>query len=144
LKGKVGRTESHQQQYFEKVESNRRFNDEEDRHHSVWWRFRQNQSQKSGVVPGCRIAVLVKRSNNTGFDGVFRITEFDAGWRHDTYSRVKEFFGSSKTIDDPVHFNPALDPFGGEEINRYALGSLATNEGIPKEHAWIWGVDIGN
>jgi hypothetical protein len=136
--------EKHDQPYFEKVESSRRFNDKEQRHDSVWWRYSQNERQKLGVTPGCRIAVLLKRKNDVPFDGMFEIAEFDGGWKYSGSQVWNKIRGKSENEDDPIHFNPKLPAIGsGTEIVENNLGCLATDEGIDKKYAWIWGIDVG-
>ncbi|EWG55334.1 hypothetical protein FVEG_13347 [Fusarium verticillioides 7600] len=138
---------TYKQQYFEKVVSWHDYNNDERRREAVYWRFTQNHKKDSGVTPVFRTAILIRRQNNAKFDGIFEITEFDGGWKYNLSQAWKDFTGVPKNVDDPVHFNPEatdiLPSFEDKAVNKQSLGRIATMEGIDKEYAWIWGLDVG-
>lgn len=143
------RGETHTQQYFEKVSSGRDYVQEGgvSRHEGVWWRFTQNESQDSGLTPGFRVAILLCRKNQAPFDGILEISEFDGGWTYDFSRSWETFTGKAQNVDDPIHFDPSMDPvlphYEDEAVDKNNLGNLATVEGIGRKYAWIWGVDVG-
>lgn len=145
--GEIGTTLSkqketaHEQQYFEKVESDLGYNDTQKRRDRISFFFSQNQSQKLGVTPFFRTAILLKRSDQVPFQAVFKL-KFDGGFMYNASQTFKSVFG--KVPDDPINFNPFIESLLGEvqidDINQ--LGKYAHGRELDKSLAPIWGVDI--
>ncbi|KAF2008074.1 hypothetical protein P154DRAFT_15354 [Amniculicola lignicola CBS 123094] len=134
------REKTHEQQYFEKVESRPGYNDRERRHDEIFFRFTQNKSQSSGVTPFFRTAMLVKRANQSPFKANFRL-EFDGGFTYNASQSFKKVFG--KAPDDPINFDPKAEPlFGDASIEIDYLGKYASGRELSKDLAPIWGVDV--
>lgn len=134
----------YKQQYFETAQSGWNHASETDhRYTKAWWMYKQNSQAKQGISPGFRVAVLLKRVNDSPFQGLFTLTEFDAGWKYKMATGWKSFFAKQPpNIDDPVNFDPSAEQIGGEGIDKDDLGALKTDAGISSRHAWVWGVDV--
>ena len=130
---------SHEQQYFEKVESYTGYNERQKRHDEITYRFTQNTSQKHGVTPFFRTAVLVKRTDDRPFKAHFKI-ELHGGFMYKTSQGLKKIFG--KSPDDPINFDPAAEPlFGEAQVEKDLLGQYVQGKELNKNLAPIWGVD---
>jgi hypothetical protein len=138
------REESREQQYFEKLESGRHFHDTERRHHKVWWRLSQNQSQKAGVTPAFRTAILLKRKDHNRFTATFDI-ELDGGFQYSTSKLLNRIFGriAQDELDDPIIFDPGAEAWGQGTIDPTCLGKYAKGAMLDSSLAPVWGVDIG-
>ncbi|KAF2655445.1 hypothetical protein K491DRAFT_692906 [Lophiostoma macrostomum CBS 122681] len=134
------REKSHEQQYFEKVESYTGYNERQKRHDEITYRFTQNQSQKHGVTPFFRTAVLLKRTDDQPFKAYFKI-DLRGGFMYNTSQGLKKVFG--KSPDDPINFDPAVQPlFGEAQVDKDQLSQYAQGKELSKELAPIWGVDV--
>lgn len=143
MKLKMAKEKAYVQSHFESVESAWDFNDEERRHDRVWWTFWRNESQKHGIVPGFRVAVLIKRKNDMPFKGILKEIRLGGGWKYPAMRSWENFTGASRpNIDDHVNFDPKAEPLGLDSYDRTALGELATGEAIGTDIAWIWGIDV--
>ncbi|KAF4626454.1 hypothetical protein G7Y89_g11704 [Cudoniella acicularis] len=134
----------YKKQYFETARSGVEHASEKDhRYTKAWWIYTQNKQTKQGISAGFRIAVLIKRQNDSPFKGLFTLIEFDAGWKYKAAIGWKDFFAKRPpNVDDPVNFDPTVERVGGKDIDKDALGALKTDTGIGREYAWIWGVDV--
>ncbi|KAF2707830.1 hypothetical protein K504DRAFT_492456 [Pleomassaria siparia CBS 279.74] len=131
---------THEQQYFEKVESWPSYNEREKRNDGVSFKFTQNQSQRSGVTPFFRTAMLLKRSNNMPFMADFAFV-LDGGFSYNTTRIFKKVFGV-KASDDPINFDPSAKPLYGEtQLEMNSLAKYAHGRELDKSLAPIWGVD---
>jgi hypothetical protein len=134
---------THEQEYFDKVDSGRHHKDSEKRHDRVWWRYSHNRDQNHGVVPAFRTAILLKRSNMSPFFATFNIT-LDAGFRYNTAQKLRNIIGRTEP-DDIINFNPNAEPWpNGSTIDSTSLGNLAQEAMLDSKLTPIWGVDIGN
>lgn len=130
---------AHEQQYFEKVESWPGYNDREKRHDKVSFCFTQNKSQRSGVTPFFRTAMLLKRSDQSPFKADFSL-ELDGGFTYNSSQTFKKVFG--KAPDDPINFDPQADPLYGEtNLELDSLAQYAHGRELDNSLAPIWGVD---
>ncbi|KFA46531.1 hypothetical protein S40293_09875 [Stachybotrys chartarum IBT 40293] len=146
-------SQEYERQYFAEARSGVRHASSTDhRYVKVWWIYAENSKGVEGVAPGFRIAVLLKRENDSPFQGRFAITEFDAGWRypgavvwHDLWSERDPEAEDDKIID-PINFDPTLPspimPKWLTGVDPNQLGDLQTESGIDKTYARVWGVDL--
>jgi hypothetical protein len=145
--------EEYQKQYFAEAKSGVRHASSTDhRYTKVWWIYTENSKKAEGVAPGFRIAVLLKRDNNSPFQGQFSITEFDAGWRHkgagiwhDLWSE-RDPEEEEDRIIDPINFDPASSdcvmPKWLTGVEPTQLADLQTETGIADKYARFWGVEL--
>lgn len=135
---------SHEQEYFDKVESGRHYRTSEKRHHSVWWRYSHNPDQNHGIVPAFRTGILLRRADTKPFCATLSL-ELDAGFRYKAGRKVKDFFGrQTEEEDDVINFDPSVMPFPSDTtIDSTSLGKLAKEAMLDKNLGPIWGVDIG-
>jgi hypothetical protein len=146
-------SQEYEKQYFAEAKSGVRHASSTDhRYVKVWWIYTENSKGAEGVAPGFRIAVLLKRENNSPFQGQVAITEFDAGWRypgavawHDFWSEADPAAEEDKIID-PINFDPSVaDPILPKwltGVDSKQLADLQTESGIDKKYARVWGVDL--
>ncbi|KAI1817759.1 hypothetical protein GGS20DRAFT_531645 [Poronia punctata] len=147
-------TQEYEKQYFAEARSGIRHASPTDhRYVKVWWIYTENKKGAEGVAPGFRIAVLLKRENDSPFQGQVAITQFDAGWSFAGARALHNFWserGSSDVeedkIIDPINFDPTVQdqvrPAWMVGVDEKNLGALQTSAGIDKEYARIWGVDL--
>lgn len=134
---------SHEQQYFEKVDSGRHRDDYEKRHHKVWWLYSQNRDQNHGVVPAFRTGVLLKRGDMSPFFARFKI-KLNGGFRYGAGQKLKTMFSHTE-VDDVINFSPEAKPWPSETtVDTTLLGKLAQETMLDRKLTPIWGVDIGN
>ncbi|KAF4997528.1 hypothetical protein FDECE_12058 [Fusarium decemcellulare] len=119
----------HDQKYFDLGQAGRDYDDKE-RGYRVWWNVIQNRSQKLGIPPQLRLAMLVERTSEEKFQAVFSIApEGGLGY---TWQNLKEKWLRKTTYDDPVIFDPSVDPMLGElEDELVAAGVLGWEEDKP-------------
>jgi len=146
-------SQEYERQYFAEAKSGVRHASPIDhRYVKVWWVYTENSKGADGVAPGFRIAVLLKRENDSKFQGQVSITEFDAGWRypgavawHDFWSERDPDAEADKVID-PINFDPTMPepimPKWLTGVDRKQLVELQTEGGIDKKYARVWGVDL--
>ncbi|KAJ6444912.1 Histone deacetylase HOS3 [Purpureocillium lavendulum] len=146
-------SEEFERPYFAEAKSGVRHASSTDhRYVKVWWIYNENRKVSNGVAPGFRIAVLLKRANNSPFQGQFAITEFEAGWRypaavawHDFWSERDPEAEEDKIID-PITFDPGepgpVMPKWLSGVDDNQLVELQTETGIDKKFARVWGVDV--
>jgi hypothetical protein len=143
----ASRTNQFKRDYFGEVKSGKEHVSNTDhRFATVWWDYKQNKHKKDGVSPGFRIAVLLKRDNDSPFKGLFSITRFNGGWKYRVEEAWNKYWGRTvPDIVDPVNFDPdpTRPPLGGKGVVKNKLGELASEEGIGPKWAWIWGLDVG-
>ncbi len=113
------------------------------------WLFKQNSQLNEGIVPAFRVAVLLKRKTNAPFQGLFTLTEFDAGFRYKLAESWDDFYHSREpNVDDPVNFVPGKDDVGDRDLIKevkHSLGQLKSETGgVDQQHAWLWLVDAGD
>jgi hypothetical protein len=138
----VQQERSHEQQYFDKIDSGRHHNESEKRHYSVWWRYTHNSDQNHGVVPAFRTAMLLKRDDMDPFSATFTI-KLDAGFQYGVSQKLKYIF-SKREVDDIINFDPKAEPWpNGTMIDSTSLGNLARDAMLDSKLTPIWGVDIG-
>lgn len=101
----------HEQKYFDLGQSGRDY-DPKERAYRVWWNVIQNRSQKLGIPPKLRLAILVERTSNDKFHGVFKIAP--RGGIGYFLDHLKEKWLRKTVYDDPVIFEPSVDPKLGE------------------------------
>jgi len=145
--------EEYELPYFAEVKSGWRHASSVDhRYTRVWWIFTENRKSRAGVSPNFRIAVLLKRQNDSPFQGNVAVTEFDAGWRHKGAQAWHDFFSErdpeaeEDKIVDVINFDPtapALRPSWLTGVEASQLCDLETETGIDKRYARVWGVDGG-
>ena len=133
----------HQQRFFDRGQAGREFvNGKWDR---VWWFLQQNDSQSHGVASTFNVAMLLKRSSDSAFQGTFEM-RLEAGFWEDLKSGVKRFF--RKKEDDPINFDCQREPEGrkwkklGENIDRWNLGALAEDDELVKL-VEVWDPNLG-
>ncbi|UNI23918.1 hypothetical protein JDV02_009709 [Purpureocillium takamizusanense] len=146
-------SDEYEKPYFAEAKSGVRHASPTDhRYVKVWWIYTENSKGTGGVAPGFRVAVLLKRDNNSPFQGQFAITEFDAGWRypgavvwHDFWSGRDPDAEEDKIIH-PINFDPTkpepVMPKWMAGVNCKQLVELHTETGIDKKYARVWGVDL--
>lgn len=133
---------SHTQQYFDKMDSGRHYDEYQKRHHKVWWRYTQNRDQNLGVAPSFRTGVLLKRGDMRPFSARFKI-ELDGGFRYGAGQKLKNMFSNAE-VDDIINFSPYAEPWpSGTTIDTASLGKLAQETMLDRTLTPIWGVDIG-
>ncbi|XDG09917.1 hypothetical protein ABKA04_009532 [Annulohypoxylon sp. FPYF3050] len=145
--------QEYEKQYFAQAKSGVRHASPTDhRYVKVWWIYMENSKGAEGVAPGFRVGVLLKRENDSPFQGQVAITEFNAGWRytgaltwHDFWS-ARDPDAEEDKIIDPINFDPkVLEPIVPRwltGVDHKQLGDLQTEDGIDKKYARIWGVDL--
>lgn len=89
-------------------------------------------SQKHGVLPVFRIAMLIKRENLSDFIGIFKM-EIHGSFKYllsQVGGRVSRFL-RHVPLDDPVNFSPGKKPLQGkvDGINQNSLGLLIKDQG---------------
>ncbi|KAH7008025.1 hypothetical protein EDB80DRAFT_871856 [Ilyonectria destructans] len=146
-------SQEYERQYFAEAKSGVRHASPTDhRYVKVWWIYTENSKGVEGVVPGFRIAVLLKRENDSPFQGQVAITEFDTGWRypgavmwHNLWSE-RDLDAEEDKIIHPINFDPTLPdptiPKWLTGVDRKQLVDLQTETGIDKKYARVWGVDL--
>jgi hypothetical protein len=146
-------SQEYKRQYFAEAKSGVRHASSTDhRYVKVWWIYTENKKGAEGVAPGFRIAVLLKRENDSPFQGQVAITELDAGWQypgavawHDFWSERDPDVEEDKIID-PINFDPTVpDPIMPKwltGVDPKQLVDLQTETGIDKKYARVWGVDL--
>lgn len=82
------------------------------------WTLLENQTRKTGVPPSIRTGILLKRENNATFQGMVKI-ECVADWK----SRFESMF-AKVPVDDPLLFNPKLQPARPQKKRKYDPESL--------------------
>ncbi len=116
---------SYAQKYFDEGKAGRHYHEGTKRYHKVWWNMIHNSSQKEGVAPTFRVAILVKRTSMTAkFKATFNIVvKGDVSYE---LSKTVDKFLRRTVIDDPVNFDPAAEPVGKvQEIRRQGrVGSI--------------------
>lgn len=101
----------HEQKYFDLAQGGRDY-DGKERPYRVWWSVIQNRSQKLGVPPKLRLAMLVERTSEDKFQAVFKIAP--RGGIGYALDHLREKWLRKTTYDDPVVFDPLVDPKLGE------------------------------
>jgi hypothetical protein len=141
----ASRENQYKRNYFGEVKSGKEHVSNADHRFSkVWWDYEQNKHKKDGVSPGFRIAVLLKRENDSPFKGLFSVKKFSGGWKYDLEEKWNNYRGKTvPDIVDPVNFDPLQPSLGGKGVVKDRLGDLAGDEGIGPHWAWIWGLDLG-
>ncbi|KAM3509126.1 hypothetical protein MY11210_006465 [Beauveria gryllotalpidicola] len=141
-------SQEYERQYFEEARSAvRHASNTDHRYTKVWWTYTENKKAKGGVSPGFRVAVLLKRENDSPFIGQVKVAEFDAGWRHKGATTWHDFLGKADPEDwaiDPIHFVPGqqVRPSWLKGVEANNLADLETESGIDKQYARVWGVDL--
>lgn len=131
-------TESkHEQRYFDIGTAGTHF-DAKSRPNMVWWNVIHNRSQKLGVSPKFRVAMLVAREDNSKFQAKFEI-DVHGGFGY-AISELVENWIRRTAIDDPIIFDPSHGPMGDlEGIPRDELGKLASDDNL-EALSMVWGL----
>ena len=141
--GGVKREVLHQQRYFDRGQAGREF--EKGKWDRVWWFLQQNDSQNHGLASTFSVAILLKRSSNSAFQGSFQL-RLEAGLWQGFKSGVRRFFRIKE--DDPINFDPQRGPEGRKwekfrkNIDPGNLGTLAEDDELVKL-AEVWDPDLG-
>ena len=94
---------------------------------AIEWHFEPNETTKMGMPDTFRVAVLIQRKNRDRFKCTFTL-ELHEGQLIAASKIVKKVFGRAES-DDPVIFNPSLDPQGEVKgINASLLGEYKDPE----------------
>lgn len=104
--------------------------DDYGRYYRAQWFLNENKSQKKGIGTYLRACILLQRQHNGHF--LMRPTiEATAN----TTTRIMSLF-ATRTPDDPVEFDPSLDPYENDidiaAIDRWNLGGIDINR------LWDW------
>jgi len=139
---------SHEQRYFTQGLAGWHFMRDHDIADHVWWNLQHNFSQRSGVPPHFRTAILVTRRAEAAqaeFEGKLNLAV--RGGIGMKMSELKDRFLRRNAPEKPVLFNPSLTFMGqkleGLEPNAngvYELGHLAKGQGLTKL-SYVWGLE---
>ncbi|KAL4941935.1 hypothetical protein BDV06DRAFT_222631 [Aspergillus oleicola] len=86
------------------------------------WTLLENQTRKTGVPASLRTGVLLKRENNAIFHAMVKISCV-ADWK----TQLESMFGRIP-MDDPVLFNPGLEPTRAQKKKKYNPDALLRSD----------------
>jgi hypothetical protein len=153
--GRVGysheSTRSHEQKYFSQGTAGRNFMPPGPARHiaqRVWWNFQHDFSQKSGISPHFRIAVLITRPQAAAEDKfLVKFNIVVRGGIGMKWSEMVDKLTRRNGPEKPYLFDPSSpvvgEPLDGLQPNDkgvYELGHLAKSRRITKL-SYVWGLD---